>query len=392
MKKILFVISTLNTGGAQRAFSNIIMSLPSDYEITILLNDTEDIVYPYRGVVVDLGMKPEKDKTQINYQIRVFMKRYVALRKMKRRGGYIACISALESANLANVLTGNKFCKCILSIRVYHEEKADNPFISRLIMCLIKIFYNRADNIVAVSEGIRKNLVNDYKLDSNKVCTIYNGYNVEKIIEHSRLPVNNAIKLDLSSRVIVASGRLTEQKGFIHLINCFSNIIHYFPEVKLVILGEGELRTQLEKKILELDLTDRVFLPGFVQNPFSIISKCDIFVLPSLYEGFPNVLAEAIICGVPCIAADCRTGPREILADGKKKSKLVNTFEKAEYGILCPSFLEDEKKAEQIMTQALTELLSNRNLYQFYRKQCEKRKKDFEMNDIIEKWTNMIER
>lgn len=390
MKKILFVISTLNTGGAQRAFSNIIMALPKDYDVNILLNDTEKMVYPYRGKIIDLGIRPEKNKTKISYQIKVLIKRYFALKKLKKEGNYTACISALESANFVNVLTGRKYCKTVLSIRIYHEKQLGNPFIVRLVMCMMKIFYNRADQIVAVTDVIRENLIMDYNLDADKVCTIYNGYNVEKIIRDSREQIDKGIVLDLSGKIIVASGRLTAQKGFEHLINCFSNITHLFPEVKLVILGEGELRSKLEQKARDFGIEDKVFLPGYVENPFAIISKCDIFVLPSLSEGYPNVLAEAIICGIPCIATDCRTGPREILSSGGKKQEL-DTFEVAEYGILCPSILDDENLAEQVMTQALSELLSNDNLYQFYRKQCEKRKDEFDMKNLIGQWIDVIE-
>lgn len=238
MKKILCVISTLNTGGAQRAFSNIIMALPKDYEVSILLNDSENIVYPYKGEIIDLGIKPEKNKMKLTYQIKVFLKRYVVIKRLKKHGTYTACISALESANFVNVLTGHKYCKCILSIRNYHEKGLGNPFVSRFIMCIIKIFYNHADKTVAVSEGIRRSLIDNCNLLPNKVCTIYNGYNVKKITEDTGCLIDKKITIDLGGRIIVASGRLTEQKGFEHLIICFFNIVKIFPDVKLIILGE----------------------------------------------------------------------------------------------------------------------------------------------------------
>ena len=390
MKKILFVISTLNTGGAQRAFSNIIMELPEEYEINILLNDSENIVYPYKGKIIDLGIAPEKNKTKITYQIKVFIKRYFALRKLKREKGYVACISALESANFVNILTGRKKCKCIISIRNFNEKKSGKKFIAWLISCVMKKFYNYADKIVAVSEGIRESLINDYHLNADKICTIYNGYNVEKIIKDSQMPIGDNIKIDLSGNAIVASGRLTEQKGFEYLIRCFSKIAYDFPDSKLIILGEGELREHLYEYIVKLGLQSRIFMPGFVKNPYAIISKCKIFVLSSLYEGYPNVLAEAIICGIPCIATDCRTGPREILANGvEKEDKML--FEEAKYGILCTSFLSNEDKAEESVEGALRELLTNSRLYNEYKCNCILKRKEMEMKHIIQQWISIIE-
>ncbi len=390
MKKVLFVISTLNTGGAQRAFSNIIMALPEEYDVDILLNDAENIVYPYRGEIIDLGIKPQKDKMKIGYQLKVFLRRYMALKRLKKKGNYIACISALESANFVNVLTGRKRCKCIISIRNFYEKAVGNQCVSKLVGFVIRHFYNYADKIVAVSEGISRSLIEDYGLSEDKVCTIYNGYNVEKIIEDSQQPIEEKIKLDLSGRVIVASGRLSEQKGFQYLIKCFSRIVGDYQDIKLVILGEGELRIELEELIEQLGVKNKVFMPGFIKNPFAVISKCDVFVLSSLHEGYPNVLAEAMICGVPCIATDCRTGPREILGNGAK-SENKDVFELAEYGILCPSFLDDSLRAAQGLEHALRELLSNKYLYQYYKEQCDKKKSQMEIKKIVRQWIDVIE-
>ena len=123
MPKILLLISTLNTGGAQRAFANMSLAFPKEYEIDFMLNDAEEISYEYRGNIIDLGLKPQKDKTNLFYQAKVWMKRYRELKRRKGSGEYVACISALTSANAVNVLTNTKKCKSIISVRNFSSQE-----------------------------------------------------------------------------------------------------------------------------------------------------------------------------------------------------------------------------------------------------------------------------
>jgi GalNAc-alpha-(1->4)-GalNAc-alpha-(1->3)-diNAcBac-PP-undecaprenol alpha-1,4-N-acetyl-D-galactosaminyltransferase len=114
---------------------------------------------------------------------------------------------------------------------------------------------------------------------------------------------------------IVAMGRLAEQKGFDLLIEAFARLRNKFPQWSLVILGEGATRGELEKLIARHGLQGAIYLPGVVKHPHSILQHAELFVLPSRYEGFPNALCEAMACGLPVVAADCRCGPREIIRD-----------------------------------------------------------------------------
>lgn len=112
---------------------------------------------------------------------------------------------------------------------------------------------------------------------------------------------------------IVAAGRLHPQKGFDILIRAFAKIKKNFPGWSLVIMGEGDMRQELESLCNSLEVNRSVFMPGVVNNPYSIFKKADLFVLSSRYEGFPNALCEAMACGLPVIAADCQTGPSDII-------------------------------------------------------------------------------
>jgi glycosyltransferase involved in cell wall biosynthesis len=130
------------------------------------------------------------------------------------------------------------------------------------------------------------------------------------------LPVGAAPAWLPTSPFIVGVGRLTRQKGFDVLIRAFETLSRRRPEWQLVILGEGEERAALESLVTDLGLQGRVLLPGPVASPGAVLSAARLFVLASRYEGFPNVLLEAMALGVACIATDCDSGPREIVPAG----------------------------------------------------------------------------
>jgi len=124
--------------------------------------------------------------------------------------------------------------------------------------------------------------------------------------------------------VLVAAGRLAEWKGFADLINAF-RILRQNRPVRLLILGDGPLKGELQAQIDELGLTDDIQLAGYVQNPLKYFKRADVFVLSSHVEGLPNVLVEAMMCGCTPVSTDCPTGPRELLEGGK-------------YGYLVPMY------------------------------------------------------
>ncbi|MDF1745815.1 MAG: glycosyltransferase, partial [Gimesia sp.] len=183
-------------------------------------------------------------------------------------------------------------------------------------MRLLKKAYQTADIVVAVSEGVRAATIDYYDCRPALVQTIYNPINIERIDGYCN---QGELQLDPEKFHVVSCGRLHFQKGFSYLIEAAEKLIYEksLTHLQFHILGEGPFREELERQIQQKRLNDYVFLVGFQSNPFQYYREAQLFCLPSLCEGFGLVLAEAMVCRIPVLAADCPSGPAEILANGE---------------------------------------------------------------------------
>ena len=191
-----------------------------------------------------------------------------------------------------------------------------------LIPLLIKYCYPWADGIVAVSQSVAKDLVQQIGLPRDRIQVIYNPVVTPELHQKTQAPLDHPWFEPGQPPVILAVGRFTPQKDFPTLLRAFAQLRQTQP-ARLLILGEGIDRPKLEALVAELELETDVSLPGFVANPWAYMARAALFVLPSRWEGLPGVLIEALYCGTPLIATDCPGGSREILNGGQ-------------YGILIP--------------------------------------------------------
>jgi glycosyltransferase involved in cell wall biosynthesis len=150
---------------------------------------------------------------------------------------------------------------------------------------------------------------------------------------------------------MTAMGRLTHQKGFDLLLQAFSRIAERHPDWQLLILGEGDLRNDLERQRAELGLTDRVQLPGVVIDPYPVLRSSDMFVMASRFEGFPYALLEAMACGLPVIYADCPSGPGEIINNGSD-GILTPTGDVEALAIAMDRLMNDEGERQRLAGRA----------------------------------------
>ena len=179
-----------------------------------------------------------------------------------------------------------------------------------------RFLLRRADNLIAVSRGVAEDVIGWARVAPDKVHTIYSPF-VDSELEF--LAGQGAAHPFFSRAdpcVVLAAGRLESVKDYPTLLEAFARV-HSKRSPRLIILGEGPERNNLERLIRHHGLGDKVSLPGFVSNPFSYMARAAVFVLTSTREGLPGVLVQAMACGCPVVSTDCPSGPREILEGGR---------------------------------------------------------------------------
>lgn len=392
-RNIAIIIPTLRDGGAERVASNLSLYLSEKkYNKYIILYDAEEIEYPYKGILLDLNTKAINNPLG---KIFNFIKRVYKVKKIKKRYKIQISISFLETANVVNIFTKGED-KVIPSIRNF-KSKISKSFYGKIYNYLITIFYNRVNILVAVSKGVKEDLIKNYGIDKNKIKVIYNLYDLEKIQELSKEKIEDEYKEIFNSPVIINVGRLTRQKGQWHLIRAFKRVKEEITNIRLVILGRGELENYLKQLVSEMGLEKDVYFLGFQRNPFKFVLKSTIYVFSSLYEGFPNALVEAMACGIPVISSDCKSGPREILAPETNLKIEIKTVEYTKYGVLIP--VCDNKyysarfpltNEEMLLAKSIVDLYSSQELLENYTHIAKERTMDFDKDKIIVQYENIL--
>jgi glycosyltransferase involved in cell wall biosynthesis len=304
-------------------------------------------------------------------------------------------VSFLERSNFVNVLSKTlRPHKAVISVRTTEDEFRGLKSINKQLM---KFFYPKADLVIAVSKGVAQYLEEKYKVPKDKLAIIYNPVDVEKI----QALVKEPTEIDFNPYIITV-GRLTEAKGQWFLLKVFKEVKKMFPELKLLIFGDGELNSYLvnfsESIGLKTYLWNRdrlmldydVYFMGFSTNPFKCISKAQAFLLTSLWEGFPNALIEALACGVCVISSDCKSGPREILAPDTDFRFQTREPEFAKYGILMPVFEEDNQEIVRAWVETIKRVLTDEGLRERYSKVGPKRAEDFRIEKIVDEWRRIL--
>ncbi|MEN8175417.1 MAG: glycosyltransferase [Pseudomonadota bacterium] len=186
----------------------------------------------------------------------------------------------------------------------------------RLRAFAMRLSYGGATRFIANSSGVRNDLVGNFGVDADRVDVIFNPIIPPEIEELAAAQPDHPWLRQADIPVLVAVGRLVEPKDYPTLLRAFAHVKARRP-CRLVILGEGQKRAELENLAGKLDVADDLAMPGFTANPFGWYAQASLFVLSSKREGFPNVIAESLATGAPVVATDCHSGPREILADGR---------------------------------------------------------------------------
>ena len=264
-----------------------------------------------------------------------------------------ALLAAMDHANVIAIIARliahvpTRIVVSVHSTLSIEVQKARN-WRGRILPAFIARLYPRAQAIIAVSSGVAEDLAAVTGVPLQKIQVIYNPVVTAELLRKSNAELAHAWFASGQPPVMLAVGRLSEQKDFTTLIRAFALVRKQRP-CRLIILGEGEQRNKLENLIAELDLQEDCALPGFVENPYAYMRRADIFVLSSAWEGLVTVLIEAMACGTPVVSTDCPSGSSEILAAGKY-GRLVPV---GDYVALSGAVLEslDEKADSALVMQ-----------------------------------------
>jgi glycosyltransferase involved in cell wall biosynthesis len=307
---VLFFVSSLSCGGAENVLLTLIQKLDKTiFNPSLLLLRREGELLariPESMKVYDAGMTGHS----LGGQFFTLLRR---IKKAVRSSEPDVIFSFLFEPNVLNLVSNlvSPRKKIIISERVGTFTYLDStyPRVKKAIASLLlRYFYPKANCIVAVSKGVKQGLVSA-GVPRKKITTIYNPLDMDKINRVKDEPI------DISRPYILFTGRLSRQKNVPLLLEAFRRVD---PRgVKLLIIGRGEEEENLRKLCADLNIADRVVFKGFEINPYKYMSRAEVFVLPSDFEGFPNVLIEAMACGSPVISTDCPYGPKEIIKTGE---------------------------------------------------------------------------
>jgi glycosyltransferase involved in cell wall biosynthesis len=233
---------------------------------------------------------------------------------------------------------------------------------------------------------------------SKSSAVLYNPCNVADIIKSSQKDVPYELKpfIEKQGKLVVSMGREDDLKGFWHLIKAVYIAKKKLPDIKLMIIGDGEY-IEYKELVGKLGMEESVLFTGVMTNPFPVIKRADIYALTSESEGFPNALIEAMAVGVPCVSVNCLTGPAEILNNNYKNCDNRNKTYYADYGIITPIFKGEKNleatlftPEEEIFADELVKLLDNEEMMSRYKEQSIKRASEFSMESYVAEIEKLI--
>ena len=363
--RLALVISSLTPGGAEKVMAmlaNYWASQNNDVTLFTLSNEAGTVAEPLSDKILcrPLGLlRPARTRW---HGVASNLRRAHVLRRVLKHTNPDVVVSFIERTNVLVLLaTIGLHFPVVVSERVDPKEYRI-PFYWRILRILL---YRRAASLVVQSPNILSSL-NAWLRPRARVIP-----NPVLRPAWQSGGVGRKWKQDSSRQQIVALGRLTRQKGFDLLIRAFADVAERFPDWDLVIWGEGEKRVELETLRDQLDLNDRVALPGWTTQPAEKLVGAELFVLASRFEGFPNALCEAMACGLPVIATDCPSGPSDIVRHEVD-------------GLLVRN--EDS----DALARAMERLMADRRLRKELGRRAEEIVKRFSMEKVMEIWEETL--
>lgn len=401
-KKNFILINSLGGGGAERQVS--LISTLNEIDKIILLEPIVSYDIP-KDKLIFLSNSPNTILQKVILLFTISSK----LNKIGvDKNANLFCF--LQLSYILGLIT--KFvlkCKFIICIRTspfgfYEQYKG-----LKIPFFIYKYILKKADKIICNSKTSEIQLKE--KLNLQQAITISNGYHIESLQKKANESIDELDQVFKNNKVLITVGRLIHDKSQWNLIRIFKELLKKENDLKLVILGEGELLNNLislcqslnltvfnYKENIELDNKEAdVYFLGFVKNPYKYVSKSKLLILTSLYEGLPNVVIESLIVKTPCILSDCYTGPREILLPNSDLLSQTNKEVVADCGILLPVFdgkeifIESELNIiEKIWVKSISTILSQEHLITNMKLSCENINQNYNQDFILSQWRSCL--
>lgn len=376
--KIAILINTLGGGGSERTVTHLLNGLRDEYECHLILFRNEIAYALPQGQVVKLLDENNRGRTSM-LKLPLLARRLV---KYCRENEIKLVFSFLHRPNFVASLA-KKFgldAKVLISERTYtpHYYRGDN-LAGKIANQLIKWLYPYADAILPNSKGTMAALNEQYGVRNRYILV----HNLVDIAEIDRKKAEAVDDYDTEKFTFINVGNFNYMKGQSLLVDAFASLGS--SSAQLVFIGKGALLESVKEKAASLKIQDRVLFLGHKSNPFKYMARSDCFVFASEFEGFPNVLLEAMACGLPVISTDCMTGPRDLIApETNGQTRVIDDIEMGQFGMLIP--VGDN----EAMSKAMAEMMRNTGLRNEYAASSGTATANYEIETVIKEYKQII--
>ena len=376
--KVLFLATVFEYGGLSSLIKNILDNLDREkFDIVFLVESLAPRHYPLKKDIKFINMDIKPAKGPIRKLVNIFRHLY-RIRKaviyerpdvVMSFGFNINCLYLLSflwpAKDMPKTVLGEYTEKFFVKGRKMSFKDRTLDFMYKIVMAFL---YHRADTVVCVSHSLARHIGRFFLMDSKKVKVIHIPVNIKEIQRFSQEEVYMG---DSNNSLCVGTiSRLSSEKGINYLIEACSDLAKRL-DVKLVIVGEGGERHKLEEMAKDFNIEDKVTFLGWIENPYKYLKKMDVFVLSSLWEGFPTSVVESMVCGVPVVATRSVGGMQELIEDGVD-------------GLLVPS------RSAEALADSIYALLQDKELRGRLVREASKKIEQFDSGRITQKYESVL--